>query len=178
MHERSLRQLSMRTLIAIFFVGCGGVDSQTTVLPSYGASDANEVADAGHDVDTALDGATPPQVRYARDVQPIWDQHCVSCHNGSLDSRLRGAWLDLRPGMALGMWSGKEFTGCGGESTRTVSVVTPGDPEASVLWKRINTDSTGCSGEMPPESNGGLHAIDPVATETIHQWILQGAKSD
>ncbi len=88
---------------------------------------------------------------FERDVLPILNSHCLQCHGGLH----RKAELDLRT-MTVVL--------AGGESGR---VVVPGDPDASLLWKKITSD------EMPKNPI----KVSAEHKEIIRRWIAEGAKS-
>ncbi|TXI76414.1 MAG: hypothetical protein E6Q44_15625 [Flavobacteriales bacterium] len=98
-------------------------------------------------------------VSFSAEVVPIFTAHCWLCH----------------PPMANGMDLSAQYAY--GELVNVPSVnwapalrVVPGDPEASVLWNKINFTETYGLG-MPPNGT-------PLSSEelrTIREWIEQGA---
>lgn len=114
---------------------------QTILLPIRAAVLYASVSCAG--------AAEPPT--FERDVLPILNSHCLQCHGGLH----RKAELDLRTiSSAL----------AGGESGK---VVTPGEPDASLLWKKIASD------EMPKSPT----KVSAEQKAIIRRWIAEGAKS-
>lgn len=111
---------------------------------------ADETAKEGGD-----QAARPQEVQQApifeRHVQPIFQQHCVRCHN-DITSK---AELDLSS--AAGVFRG-------GESGATV---VPGSLEESLLYDMVH------EGYMPPEEDKTLSAAEVA---TIRDWIVSGAK--
>ncbi|WP_202921654.1 PSD1 and planctomycete cytochrome C domain-containing protein [Anatilimnocola aggregata] len=93
--------------------------------------------------------AEPPT--FERDVLPILNSHCLQCHGGLH----RKAELDLRT-ISAALAGGKNG-----------KVVTPGDPDASLLWKKIKTD------EMPKNPI----KVSAEQKEIIRRWIAAGTKS-
>lgn len=89
-------------------------------------------------------------VDFARDVAPIFEQHCVRCHSSLTD---RG---DLSLETAAGL--------------KQMQLVVPGDPDGSSLLDVI----TAADGQKPrmPEQGPPVPA-DQVAT--LRRWIQQGA---
>jgi len=81
-------------------------------------------------------------------VAPILARRCLDCHNGT-DPKAK---LDL---------SSRAGATRGGE---TGAVGVPGQPEASLLWERVE------AGEMPPKV-----PLDPVEKAAIRDWIARGA---
>ena len=95
-------------------------------------------------------GAAEP-ASFERDVLPILNSHCLQCHGGLH----RKAELDLRSSAAVL---------AGGENGK---VVVPGEPDASLLWKKIASD------EMPKSPI----KVSAEHKEIIRRWIAEGAKS-
>jgi hypothetical protein len=93
-----------------------------------------------------------PQLSYERDVLPIMQRACLSCHGAG---RKRGG-LDLRTFAALAR---------GGESGPGVR---PGRPADSPLWESV------ASGRMPP---GKARKLTAAEKKTIRDWIASGARS-
>ncbi|MCE9529995.1 MAG: PSD1 and planctomycete cytochrome C domain-containing protein [Planctomycetes bacterium] len=90
-------------------------------------------------------------VTFERDVLPIFNSHCLSCHGGLHQK----AKLDLRTAAS---------TLAGGKNRK---VVVPGKPEASDLWQSVHTD------EMPKNPL----KMSAAQKEIIRKWIEDGAKS-
>ncbi len=91
-------------------------------------------------------------LRYERDVRPIFKAMCFQCHGEEPEPHGN---LDLR--LVRFMMSGGE-SGHGIVATR---------PEESLVWKRIESD------EMPE----GSKKLTPEQKETIRLWIEQGART-
>lgn len=92
-----------------------------------------------------------------RAVLPIFQMRCVVCHG----KRKQEGGLDLRT---------QQSRMAGG---RSGPVIVAGDPDASLLLKRIQ------SGEMPPPDQQFANSVRPPSTaeiDTIRQWILSGAR--
>ncbi len=126
----------------------GGSDGGTTPVP-----------DAGMDA-----GVPNTAVSYANDVQPIWNLYCRGCHTSG---NTRGN-LNLDPGVSRG-----ELLNVPSLCNTSVVNVKAGDPQGSMLWRKITADPARCSGVMP--TNGDLQSFDPEAADVITRWIQQGA---
>lgn len=98
---------------------------------------------------SAQDAAT---IDFARDVQPILQQHCVSCHGPS--QQMSGLRLDRRRDAMRGGTIG--------------TVIAPGNPERSRLLARIS--GTAMGPQMPPSG-----AMEPEQIAVLARWIQQGA---
>ncbi len=105
----------------------------------------------------ALGGSTPTQeVDYERDVVPILEQRCVSCHGE--EKQRAGLRLDSRSAVLSGSDSGE------------IQVVVPGDPEGSLLLELVASDDE--DERMPPKG-------EPLTAEQIdllRRWIEEGAQ--
>jgi hypothetical protein len=97
------------------------------------------------------------EVDFARDVQPIFNVHCVACHGGVKEA---GEVSFIYRDKVLGK----------GESG--AQVVVPGNPDASEMIKRLV--SKDADEVMPkPEHGPPLPASE---IETLRQWVKEGAK--
>ena len=106
------------------------------------------------------DHQTTENISFVNDIQPIFDQNCTtSCHpnSGNLDLTAANSYNQLVNVNASG-YSGKR--------------VVPGDPENSVLYKKI--DGSGVYGSNMP-LGGNLSAAQ---INTIKQWIIEGAQNN
>ncbi len=95
----------------------------------------------------------PATVDFARDVQPIFKQSCISCHGPAI--RQNGFRLDRRSDALRG-------------STGNPGIIRPGNSDASFLLFRISGNTMGP--QMPP--TGALKA-EQIAI--IRAWVDQGA---
>jgi hypothetical protein len=102
-----------------------------------------------------------PAVSYQRDVAPILDKHCKSCHV---------------PGQAGYVVSGFELAGYESlmKGTQFGPVVLPGDPLTSVLVMLIE-GRVDPSIKMP---HGEAQPMSKAEIETIRNWVEQGAKNN
>src|SRR5512142_962508 len=101
---------------------------------------------------------------YADNIQPIFDQNCVSCHSASGSASSTGLFLDQ--GNAISSLVNQTATQSPG--TRVV----PFDAGSSVLMKRILGTVLNLN-RMPP---GG--PLAPPDTSLIKVWINMGAIAD
>ncbi|HEV2273200.1 MAG TPA: PSD1 and planctomycete cytochrome C domain-containing protein [Acidobacteriaceae bacterium] len=95
------------------------------------------------------------RVDFSRDIQPIFNQNCVSCHGGV---RQKNGVSFIFRAEALGK-------GDSGKPT-----IVPGDPDASELMVRVTSKD--------PESRMPYHApmLRPEQIELLRRWIKQGAQ--
>ena len=101
------------------------------------------------------------EVSYAREVSPILERHCKSCH---------------MPGQAGYVVSGFELRDYETlmKGTQYGPVVLPGDPLASVLVMLIEGRADP-SLKMP---HGDAKPLDRGEIETIRRWVEQGARNN
>ncbi|MDQ3336616.1 MAG: hypothetical protein M4D80_15725 [Myxococcota bacterium] len=120
-----------------------------------------------------------PEVSYRRDVQPVWDKWCVGCHNFHTPHLVRAeSASDLM---------GVSWFKCN-QGVERAAFVVPGDPASSFLMYKLTGDNPNhywdreaCDRLMPADQNGQdipLVQLDPVAVQTVKQWIEQGAVFD
>ncbi len=121
----------------------------------------NQVMAPAQDAMKVLQGA---EVSYARDVQPILIDYCVSCHHPSPTAK----------GYAK---SGLDLTSYEGlmKGTKFGKVVVPGDSEASTFTKLLTGTNRGL--KMPMGLNAG-GTLDRQYILTLRKWVKQGAKNN
>ncbi|HUY88240.1 MAG TPA: DUF1549 domain-containing protein [Pirellulales bacterium] len=95
-----------------------------------------------------------PRVDFAREIRPILAQHCWSCHGPDEQARKAELRLDQR------------------ESAVAAKAIVPGDPAASELIARIESDDESLQ-MPPPEAKKPLSARQK---ELLRAWIGQGAE--
>jgi cytochrome c5 len=95
---------------------------------------------------------SPPQVQFARDVRPVLEKNCASCHSADL----KMADLDL---------STREAALKGGEHG---AVIVPGSAERSKLYRMV-------AGLDQPVMPMDGEALKPAEVAAIRAWIDQGA---
>ena len=107
-------------------------------------------------------GENPRPVGFEADVQPIFDENCVTCHQSS------GA------PQGLVLEEGKSWHSLlqGRSAESKLALVTPGKPDESYLFHKLaGTQARAGSGaQMPP---GDPLAPDKVAI--VQRWIAAGA---
>jgi hypothetical protein len=151
-------------LVVLAAAGC------TTAAPSPACDDYQPPA--GFDL-----GA--PAVSFRRDVMPVFAQSCAfsSCH---------GATVGSANGVFLGADAARVHAGlvnARGSELASMPFVTPGDPRASFLLRKMDGSQCaldaacagGACGDAMPKGSGPLE----VATrDVVRRWIAQGAKND
>src|SRR4051812_12627316 len=98
----------------------------------------------------ALVAQAPARVDFARDVQPLFKEHCLECHGPS--QQMRGFRLDRRRDALPNR--------VGANGARIV----PGDSAGSVLYRQVSATQPGK--QMPPAG-----PLRPEQINLIKTWI-------
>jgi len=98
------------------------------------------------------------EVRFNRDIRPVFSDTCYACHGPDAKHRKAKLRLDLEADAK------KERDG--------TFAIKPGDPASSEAWKRITT--TDKDDVMPPVDSH--KTLTPVQIAQVKKWIEQGAK--
>lgn len=101
--------------------------------------------------------ATP--VDFARDVQPLFAEHCLECH-GPDDSK-GGLVLTSRELALKALKSGAHG-------------IVPGKPDQSEMMARLTSEDP--EEQMPPPKHRAKHQLKARDIEVLRQWIAEGAK--
>ncbi len=105
---------------------------------------------------TTTPSDVPADPSYVSDIQPIFNNNCVTCHGDATPS---------------GGYSVTSRSGAVGGGSDTVPNVVPNSADSSKLYRRI----TGAEApQMPP----GQPALDTVKTATVRNWIDKGARDN
>lgn len=147
----------------------------TCLLAASGVAGCGDDGGSGSDdigatsTATGLDGSTGVGMpTHDADIQPIWNEHCSvdGCHT---------------PGLFLpDLSSGSAYDNIVDvASTSSLPFITPGDPQMSYLWHKLNNtqSSVGGGGIQMPSPRPGMAAtvVTPLQLETIETWINDGA---
>src|SRR5688572_7581945 len=104
-----------------------------------------------------LASAADAPIDFARQIRPILSDKCFFCHGPDEKHREAELRLDLQTGL---------FRDVDG-----VTVVKPGKPEASELWRRVTAEAD--DERMPPAESG--KKLSDAERSLIRRWIEQGA---
>jgi hypothetical protein len=109
-----------------------------------------------------LAGALPAQERvdFDRDIRPLLAERCLKCHGPDGQARKADLRLDLRDSVL----AARE------DPARTI--VAPGDPDRSELWRRVASDDPDF--HMPPPRSK-LPRLDDAQRALVRRWIEEGA---
>ncbi len=108
----------------------------------------------------ALHLSAAPPVDFSRDVRPILSDNCFACHGPDEASRQAGLRFDIEDGP-------KKARG------DRPPVIVPGDPEASLILKRVAPADPAM--QMPPPYSD-RKPLTEQEVATLRAWIEQGAK--
>jgi mono/diheme cytochrome c family protein len=103
-------------------------------------------------------------VSFKKDIQPIFNDYCVSCHRPTQDSKGY-----VKSGLDLTSYEGLM------KGTKFGKVVIPGDSEASTLSKLLTGTNKGLKMPMGLNAAGTL---DRQYILAIRKWVKQGAKNN
>lgn len=92
---------------------------------------------------------------YVRDVAPILQQYCLSCHSTDVDNPSE-YFMDDYESLLKGGKHGNP--------------IVPGQPDSSLLYIKLLSDPP--FGRQMPR---GHKRITPEAVQVIHDWIQQGS---
>lgn len=110
-------------------------------------------------------GPETTAVSFATDIQPIFDNSCVGCHNPGGPASL----LDLSSGTAYA-----NLVNIASVQDAGLTMVVPGNSAQSFLFQKVNEASPSVGDRMPKNN-------DPLSAETIakiKEWIDDGAKNN
>jgi mono/diheme cytochrome c family protein len=125
-----------------------------TFLQSWYTPPAAQTAAGGKEDLSALAKIENPS--FAKDVKPILDKKCTSCHG----KRTKGGYSVATYDNVL-------------KSGDHAPVITPGDAANSTLAKMLHGVKTDAGGQMPPSRPLAKEQID-----LIERWINQGAQNN
>ena len=97
-------------------------------------------------------------VDFGRRIRPLLAEKCFQCHGLDEEQRASDLRLDLKDGLFGAIESGDR-------------AVTPGDPEKSLIYRRLITDDE--DERMPPLDSKKRLTVEQI--ELVKQWIEQGA---
>ncbi len=96
-------------------------------------------------------------------VRSYWDSNCAMCHDGNPSTRSWDARYDV-PLAEQGVLMVEPRSGPGPDELR---LIYPGDPERSLLYRRVSSDRPGL--RMPPLLR---NRVDEAYAELLRTWIL------
>ena len=114
-------------------------------------------------------GCGQGEVSYSRDIQPVFDSYCISCHSGTGEGAETSEYLMTDYDNVM-------------KGTKYGPVVVAGSRMSSALYLVV-AGKTAPEIRMPPHNEesfaeGRGFALSPDAIEKIGLWIDQGAKNN
>jgi len=123
------------------------------------------IALAGCSVPKGEAAATSKAVTCSGNVEKLFKKRCLGCHSAE---KAKGK-LVLEGGKAYGNLVGKASS-----KVPDMVLVEPGDPEASLLWHKLQ--GTQRQGKAMPLTPYGWKKLSPEDLELVRRWIASGAK--
>ena len=152
---KSIQVLSLILLLTLFFTSCAAVSSNTGVPDSKNILTNTAQPALPNSTDIPIISNTTVQnsdVSFGKEVTPIFQTSCVSCHGGERTSK----GLDLKTYESLL------------KGSQNGAMVIPGDAANSKLLQSI------LSGKMPKRGN----KLTQDQILLIQNWINSGAKNN
>lgn len=143
-----LRRLSSSVAALILAATCLGMDCQTDPLMQ-------------------MDDST---VSFSREIQPIFDTHCIRCHVTGGFANNSGIPLRLIEGVSHGLLVNKSSV-----QNPDWLLVKPRDPDNSLLYQKISQASPPVGRQMPWDAGT---VVSPDEIELIRRWIEEGARNN
>lgn len=147
-------------------LGCdsgGGDDDGSTTTPMTNTNPTTDTPTGGEETG----GETGAEAVSYTDIQTIWDGNCVSaCHETGSTNNATGLYLEAAKSYAA-------LVGPPSVQLPSMPIVTPGDPNASYLWHKLNgsfQDVGGTGLSMPFGAKLPQDKLDMVKA-----WIEDGA---
>ena len=144
-----------------------------------GCTSSDPAGSACHDYTPPADFDAKKPTSFANDVMPIFGQSCAfsTCH-GSTTGPSNGVFLGKDPPRVY-----KAIVGVKGDELTSMPFVTPSDPRASYLMRKMDGSQCAldaqCKGGSCQDSMPKISGVLEVATrDVIRRWIAQGAKND
>jgi len=122
------------------------------VLPAAAATAWPAAADRAAD-------SPAPTLRYSEHIRPILSNRCFECHGPDRGDRAAGLRLDDRDSATADR---------GG-----YAAIVPGSPEASELWRRVNSEH---ADERMPPPESGKKPLTNEERSRLRRWIEAGAE--
>jgi len=106
-------------------------------------------------------------VSFSKDIQPIFNNYCVVCHQGAGQ-----AGLTLEPGVAY-----SKLVGVPSTESATELRVKAGSPDQSYLLAKLQGTQVQAGGSGAQMPYGGA-PLSQAQISLIQQWITQGAPNN
>lgn len=110
------------------------------------------------------------KVSFSRDIQPIFNAHCIRCHVTGGFANNSGIPLRLIEGVAYGLLVNKTSV-----QNSNWLLVKPHDPDNSLLYQKIS-QATPPVGRQMPWDKGTVVSTEEI--ELVRLWIEEGARNN
>lgn len=155
----------------------GGEATLRTLIDLLLTDLTNQVADtlSGEEPPPTDNGDDPPDdgddepgemVFFSADIQPILNDRCINCHFPGGFAQMAGIPWDFREETAF-----DDIVEQSSSQDGSLTLVVPGDPDSSLLFLKVSTESPPVGSMMPL---GGPPLADSEVA-LIRAWIEQGA---
>ena len=128
---------------------------------------AGSACSSGSKTSTPATSTPSSGVSYSRDIQPIFNNYCVVCHQGAGQ-----AGLELEPNASY-----SKLVGVPSTESSTQLRVKAGAPDQSYLLAKLNgtqVQAGGSGAQMP----FGAAPLSQAQISLIQQWIAAGAPNN
>jgi mono/diheme cytochrome c family protein len=158
MHPR-LNAKTHRFALTLRLLLLGGVALLAACYPANSFVDPENGSDAPGD---------PEVISFGTDIQPIFDAHCITCHQPGGEAFAHGITLDLTRTAAYDSLSGKAS-----QQDPNFLLIQPSAPDLSYLYIKVSPGSPPRGLRMPP-----FQQLSDADLQKISSWIISGALKD
>ncbi len=131
----------------------------TLPLTAVALSDADLAATRGPSASPSPSLAAAKPIQYSREIRRLLSDRCFQCHGPDASTREADLRLDEAQSATAVRSSG-------------TAAIVPGNPEASELWKRINSHD---AAEVMPPTSANKRPLSDDERSLLRTWIEQGA---
>lgn len=111
-----------------------------------------------------------PTVSFSREIQPIFDTHCIRCHVTGGFANNSGIPLRLIEGVSHGLLVSRSSV-----QNPNWLLVKPEDPDNSLLYQKITQATPPVGRQMPWDA---ATIVTPDEIDLIRRWIEEGARNN
>jgi mono/diheme cytochrome c family protein len=167
-------EASLRTLIDLLLTDFTNQVADSLLPGNQPPSDQNDDQDDDGTDDPPDSGDDEPDqgdgpLTFIADIQPLLNDRCVSCHSPGGLAQMQGIPWDYGGETAF-----EDLINQPSSMDSEFILVVPGDPDSSLFFLKVNSDSPPVGAMMP---FGGPPLADGEV-ELIRLWIEQGAVED
>lgn len=112
----------------------------------------------------------PETVSFSRDIQPVFDMHCIRCHVTGGFANNSGIPLRLIQGVSYGLLVNRTSV-----QNSNWTLVEPEQPDVSLLYLKISQTSPPIGRQMPWDKGT---VVTPEEMELVRTWIAEGARNN